>query len=152
MKLTFHLKEVHDTIQQASGTLKHILRDHDATREALNTVRNEIQNEIEKYADNVEVVIYLDEVLDGSIKIRVGRAENQVRVSIKSNGDIKYHMKRTLSEKVWNTVKTEIIPQILGCLKGMKACINLIKEIGLGLGSFFSRSDQKQQSEDPAST
>ncbi|XP_078318198.1 uncharacterized protein LOC144620654 [Crassostrea virginica] len=106
-ELTFECgkDEVHATIQKASGTLKHILRDHDATREALNTVRDEIQNEIEKYADNVKVMIYLDEVLDGSIEIRVGRAENQVRVSIKSNGEIKYYMKRTFLEKVWNTMR-----------------------------------------------
>lgn len=151
MKPTFHLKEVHATIQKASGKLKHILRDHDATREALNTVRDEIQNEIEKFADNVKVVIYLDKVLDGSIEIRAGRAENQVRVSIKSIGDIKYHIKKTLLEKVWNFVKTEILPQKLGSLKEIIACMEMIKKIGLVLGSFCSESEPKQQSEDTVS-
>ena len=132
MKLFFHLKEVHTTIQKALRKLKHILRDHEGTRKALCTVRDEIQNKIEKYADNVIVVIYLDEVLDGSIKIRVGRAENQVRVSIKSNGDITYDMKRSLLNKEnWNFVKTEFIQPFPSFLTGLKCSLMTIKEIGL---------------------
>ena len=151
MKLSFHLKKVHSTIQKALSKLKHILRDHEGTRKALCTVRDEIQNQIEKYADNVIVVIYLDEVLDGSIEIRVGRAENQVRVSIKSNGDITYDKKRSSLKEDWNFVKTVFIQPLPSFLIGLKLSLNTIKEIRLCIASLFGPSAAKQSSEDKAS-
>lgn len=82
------MKAVEQLIHRSLEKLKDILRNHVATKEALLTLRDTIQQMIEGCADNITIIIYLDEVLDGFIEIKAGQAKNRFRVTIKSNGEI----------------------------------------------------------------
>lgn len=51
---------------------------------------------IDGCADNIKITIYLDDVLDGSIEIRAGQAENCLRITITNNGDITHNWTKTI--------------------------------------------------------
>ena len=101
------LKAVEQLIHKSLDKLKKLWREHGATKDALNILRDKIQSMIVGCADNIKIVIYLDEVLDGSIEIKAGKAENRLRITIKNNGDIT-HMWTKIIEKLTFKVEKDV--------------------------------------------
>lgn len=113
--------------------LKNILRNHDAQRKALCKVRDDIKKKLEIYRGNALVVIYLDDVLDRSIKIKVGRAEKMLRVSINSSGEITYGIDRFYLKEI-----LEILVNIAFNILTIKEQLTL-PNIGLAVVTVFHR-------------
>lgn len=93
-----NLKAVQQLILISLEKLKEILGDHTSTKKALQTLKDNIQPMIDGCADNIKITIYLDDVLDGSIEIKAGQAENFLRITIKNNGDITHNWNKTIQE------------------------------------------------------
>lgn len=88
-------------------TLEHHLRDHETTRNSLFIVRDNIQNKIKHCSDNIELLLYLDDVGMKPIKISVGSAENRLHITIRKNGDIQYNWKKTTwTMMFWNKLES----------------------------------------------
>lgn len=119
-----------ETISSVLRTNENILRDHDATRKALRKVREKIPSKIEKYHCNVQIRITLDEV-DRSIEINVGQAEHFYPVTINSNGDIKYGIKKSILKKFGDGFK-KMVKQLWKKRHG-------IFGVGLTIASLFSK-------------
>ena len=93
------MKAVEQLIHRSIEKLKEILKNHDSTKEALYTLRDKIQPMIDGCADNIKIIIYLDDVLDGSIEIKAGTEENCLRITIQNNGNITHNWK-TIEELI----------------------------------------------------
>lgn len=83
---------------------------YDELKEAFCDIRDEIHNFVRSCADNVIVVIYIDEVLREPIKAGVGKEENRLRITIKSGGKVTYSWTKETWSKIfydaWNKVKS----------------------------------------------
>lgn len=87
--------------------LKHHLRENKETRDALCIARDEVPLKIKHCSDNIELVFYLDNVLEDPIYLTVGSAENRLHISIRSNGKIEYYWKeRTLKVILWDALES----------------------------------------------
>ena len=98
------MKAVEQLIQKSIEKLKEILGDHNSTKKALYTLRDRIQPMIDGCADNIKITIYLDDVLDGSIEIKAGQAENCLRITI-NNGEITHNWTKTIEELTFECEK-----------------------------------------------
>lgn len=66
-------------------------------------LRDSLNEMVRCCADNVEIAIYVNHILDRAIVIKRGNCENRIRITIKSNGEVTHSWtKETTSTKLWN--------------------------------------------------
>lgn len=66
-------------------------------------LRDSLQEMVKCCADNVEIVIYVNHILDQAIVFKRGKCENRIRITIKSNGKMTHNWtKETRSKKLWD--------------------------------------------------
>lgn len=71
--------------------------------EGLFELRDSLYRMVKSCADNVEIAIFVDHILDRPIVIKRGNCENRIRISIKSNGAVTHNWtKETWAKKLWD--------------------------------------------------
>ena len=92
---------------------------HEKMKEALEDLRDEICDIVRHCSTNVEVVIYINSVLDKPITVKAGNGENRLRMTIKRNGKLTYGWTKETWGKffteAWEGV-TSLMKRILGCI------------------------------------
>lgn len=64
-------------------------------------LRDGITEAVKNCSDNVRVVIYIDDVFDAPISIRIGAEENHLIISIRNNGKVEYRWTKETWSKVF---------------------------------------------------
>lgn len=77
-------------LQGAFIRVKKKFEGHQQQRKAFYCIRDGFTPLIETCADNVEVVLYVDDILDEPIIVRIGNQKNRLVITIKTNGTVKY--------------------------------------------------------------
>lgn len=66
-------------------------------------LRDSLLEMVKSCADNVEIAIYVNHILDRAIVIERGKCENRIRITIKSNGKVTHDWtKETWAKKLWD--------------------------------------------------
>lgn len=108
---------IDEELTRAFARVKHKFHDYSMLREAFYKVRNKIFETVKTCSDNVRVVIYIDDVLDEPIIVRIGAEENRLRISIRTDGKASYSWTKETWSKVfrdgWKGEKP-LIMKILG--------------------------------------
>lgn len=108
---------IDEELTRAFARVKHKFHDYSMLKEAFYKVRDKILETVKTCSDNVRVVIYMDDVLDKPIIVRIGAEENRLRISIRTDGKASYSWTKETWTKVffdgWEGVKT-LIMKILG--------------------------------------
>lgn len=95
-------------------------------------LRDALNEMVKSCANNVEIVIFVNHILDQEIVIKRGNCENRIRITINSNGGMTHNWtKETWTKKAWDWWY-----EFLGLLKTfanlLMSVLNLIrKAIGL---------------------
>lgn len=101
-------------------------------RDGLFELRDALKEMVKSCADNVEIAIYVNHILDQAIVIKRGNCENRIRITIKSNGE----MTHSWTKETWAKTLWDWWYGFLGLLKTfanlLMSVLNLIrKAIGL---------------------
>lgn len=97
-------------------------------------LRDSINEMVKNCADNVEIAIYVNHILDRPIVINRGNSENRIRITIKSNGEVTHSWTRqTWAKTLWDWFYG-FFDLIVGFGKALLSALKLIKK---ALG-FFS--------------
>lgn len=113
----FKENELNDeALHKAFQRVRDKFKGYKELQESFYDVRDGIHSFVQSCVDNVKVVIYMDEVLDQPIIVGVGKQQNRLRITIKSNGSVTYDWTKETWAKVcrdaWNSV-TSVIQRIL---------------------------------------
>lgn len=88
-------------------------------KEAFRELRDGICDIVKSCADNIRVVIYIDEVLDQPITVVVGKEENRLRITIKKDGRVTFFWTKEnwgkIFKEAWHKV-TSFIRRIVGLI------------------------------------
>lgn len=88
-------------LQEAFVRVKKKFDGHQQQREAFYCIRDGFTPMIETCADNVEVVLYVDDILDEPIIVRIGDEQNRLVITIKTNGTVKYRWTKETWGKIF---------------------------------------------------
>lgn len=113
-----------ETIHKAFSKVKDKIRSKDELRRGVAEIRRTITQTLQSCSDNVQVKIYLDEVLDDPIIINCGRGDNKLVVTIDSVDGIDFTWtETTMAKAFWD---------------GWGLGTNIAKEIVTAIGGFSS--------------
>lgn len=91
--LLLFLQEVQEILDEKFMTFRHFSEMHYLMRNAFFTVRDEIQDRVKRFANNVKVVIVLEDFHD-PIEIIIGQGENSLQITIMAHGEVSYSWKK----------------------------------------------------------
>lgn len=80
-----------EDLQEAFIRVKKKFEGHQREKEAFYCIRDVFTPMIKSCADNVRVVLYVDDILDDPIVVEIGDEENRLRITIKTNGTVTYN-------------------------------------------------------------
>lgn len=100
-------------------------------------LRDSLHEIVKSCADNVEIAIYVNHILDRAIVIKRGNCENRIRITIKRNGEVTYDWtKETLAKKL-----RDWLNRFLGSIEEFgKLLFSVLKMIKKPIG-FFSKAE-----------
>lgn len=108
---------MHKAFQRVQQKFKKDDPDHRKMKEALEDLRDGICDIVKNCSTNVQVVIYMDGVLDDPITAKAGNGDNRLRMTIKRNGTFTYGWTKETWGKffhdAWERV-TSLMKNILG--------------------------------------
>lgn len=98
-------------------------------KDAFFDLRDSLHNMIKQCSDNVEITIYVNDILDQPIVIKRGKMENRIRITINSNGEVTHGWtKETWTKTLWDWFYGffDLIERIVGVFaSAVKLAINL---------------------------
>lgn len=115
-KLVMNDQTLHTAIMRVKGKLQ----DHNAHKQILFRIRDDLTLAVSSCADNVEVIIYLDDVLDDPINIIVGAGDNRLRITIQTDGKVTARWTDETWGKIFNDVGTVINNLMKSVIKSIK--------------------------------
>ncbi|XP_062597224.1 uncharacterized protein LOC134258702 [Saccostrea cucullata] len=129
-----------EALNRAFVRVKQKFRDNEELRDSFYDVRDGIHEVVATCANNVKVVIYIDEVLDEPIIVCAGNQENRLRITIKTEGRVTYSWTKETWGKVfrdaWNGVKS-LTKKIIGCIVSKaRTILSLAREVLPAIGFF----------------
>lgn len=117
-----------EDLHEAFIRVKKKFEDHKVEKEAYFCIRDGFTSLIESCADNVRVVLYVDDILDEPIVVKMGDQENRLRITIKTNGTITYKWTKETWAKIFQGAS--MTRDALG-----KKIVSLLKSFADGLGA-----------------
>lgn len=93
-----------EDLQEAFIRVKKKFEGHQREREAFYCIRDGFTPMIESCANNVRVVLYVDDILDEPIVVKMGDQENRLRITIKTNGTVTYNWDKETWGKIFKGV------------------------------------------------
>lgn len=97
-----HTLEINDeTIHKAFSKVKDKIRTKKELRGGLSEIRKTITQTLQSCSDNVQVKIYIDEVLDDPIIIKCGKGDNKLLVTIDSENGVDFTWTETTMAKAF---------------------------------------------------
>lgn len=117
-----------EDLQEAFVRVMKKFEGHQLEKETFYCIRDGFSSLIKSCANNVRVVLYVDDILDKPIAVRVGNEENRLRITIKTNGTVTYSWTKETWGKIFRDVK-ETIDSLA------KKVLMLIKSIAEGPGA-----------------
>lgn len=97
-----------EALNEAFKRVKGKFNNHEEMKEAYYGVRDSIYQMVRSCADNVRVVVYVDDILDDPIIVGIGSQENRLRVTIKPNGKVTYSWTKWTWGKIFRDVKEKM--------------------------------------------
>lgn len=99
-----HTLQINDeTINKAFSNVKDKIRSKVELRRGVAEIRRTITQTLQSCSDNVQVKIYLYEVLDDPIIINCGRGDNKLMVTIDSKDGVDFTWtKTTMAKSFWD--------------------------------------------------
>lgn len=94
-----------EALHEAFVRVKEKFEGHDKKREAFYRLRDGFCAMIQSCAKNVRVVLYVDDILDMPIKVDVGKKQNRLRITIKTNGTVSYQWTKQTWAKIFTDAK-----------------------------------------------
>lgn len=119
-----------EALHEAFKRVKEKLKDHKEIREAFFGIRDCIYQWVRSCADNVRVVLYVDDILDDPITIGVGSQENRLRITIKPDGKVTYSWTKQTWGKIFRDVKEKmksLIQAFVGFLISIGKCSDAVE-------------------------
>lgn len=86
-------KEIEEELSRATARIIQKLHNYDEPREAFYGIRDEFVQVVTNCSDNLRVVLYIEDVLDEPIVVRIRAEKNRLIISIKNNGNVEYRWK-----------------------------------------------------------
>lgn len=97
-----------EALNEAFKRVKEKFNDNKEIKEAYRDVRDSIYQMVRSCADNVRVVVYVDDILDDPIIVGIGSQENRLRITIKTDGKVTYSWTKQTWGKLFRDVKEKI--------------------------------------------
>lgn len=116
--LVMNDETLHRAIMKANEKLKH----YPEHRTFLFRIRDDITDAVRSCGTNIEVIIYVDDVLDEPIKCKIGAGENRLRITIQGNGKVTGKWTDETWSKVFKDVGTVISDLMKKVVKAFKIC------------------------------
>lgn len=106
---------LNETFIKVKGNFK----GHRISEKAFYDLRDEISHIVKNCSNNVKVLVYFDFVLERPISVKVGKAENRLRITIKDDGRI------TLSwtKETWSKYFSDVLDTIKCVSTEIARCI-----------------------------
>lgn len=105
-------------------------------------LRDKLHELVKGCADNVEIAVYVNHILDQAIVIKRGNCENRIRITIESNGEVTHDWtKETWAKTLWNWFYG-----LLGLIKEFgKLLLSTLKLIKKPIEFFFEAKNAIEQ-------
>lgn len=117
-------------LQEAFIRVKKKFEGHQQQREAFYCIRDGFTPMIETCADNVEVVLYVDDILDEPISVRIGDQKNRLVITIKTNGKVNYRW----TKETWGKIFKGAAMTVNSLAKKLVALLRSIAESSGAIG------------------
>lgn len=111
-----------EALNKAYNMVKEKFNDNKEIKEAYRGIRDSIYEWVRSCADNVRVVVYVDDILDDPIIVAIGDQENRLRITIKTDGKVTYSWTKQTWTKIFRDVKETIISIAKGIFKFFNSC------------------------------
>lgn len=92
---------IDETLNKAFIRVKDNFQNFQELKRAFQDVGDDINDVVRSCADNVRVVIYIDEILDDPIVVSVGKEQNRLQIIIKEGGNVEYSWTKQTWSKVF---------------------------------------------------
>lgn len=117
-----HTLEINDeTIHKAFSKVKEKIRSKKELKKGYVELRKTITQTVRSCSDNVQVKIYIDEVLDDPIKITCGRGDNKLMITIDSEDGVEFTWtETTMAKAFWDGwgLGTDIAKRVVQTIAG----------------------------------
>lgn len=151
--LTFCFQEIQKvTVEAVDDVVQmflHRFLDFEAQRKGFFDVRDKIHDLVKMCSDNVQIVIFVNDVLGKSIVICAGKMENVVHITIKNSGIVTHDWKKKQCKKhVYDNWESMLgtIKSTLDCVRGIIELVTIIGNMGGRFFNFLFRGNQESSS------
>lgn len=97
-----------EDLHAAFVRVKEKFEGHEQKRVAFYELRDHFCAMIKSCAKDVVVVLYVDDILDEPIKVDVGKKQNRLRITIKTNGKITYKWTKETWKRIFRDAKESV--------------------------------------------
>lgn len=97
-----------EALQKAFMKVKDNLNDKSIMKEAFYSVRDDIYKHVRSCAENVRVEIKFEKVLDNPLVVATGSEENQLLITIETDGKVTYKWTKQTWNKLFVDVKEKV--------------------------------------------